>query len=217
MNGRAIRGEGSGRPLLDGDSVQFQDDARRRLPFQEWAVRDAWSQCRRPPADARLFDRLPELRRGARVLLHQGPGRPAHFAPAASYGRRQHSRRPQADWHARARQPARWTQPLPSRHWNRPCAVSRHDPRSGNLQALLDRRPRSWRPHQGRARLSGPDRVRTAEGRISRRAHRLLVALLSDSHPRTVPQSGPHPRPHRVRENCSRIWCCRRSTPNGTA
>ena len=214
---RAIRGEGSGCPSLDGDSLQFQDDPRRRLPFQERAVRDAWPQGRRPPADARLFDSLPELCRGARVFLNQGPERPAHFAPAASRGRRQHPRRPQTDWHARARQPARWTQPVPSGDRNRACAVPRHDPRSGNLRALLDRRPRAWRAHQSRARLSRPDRVRTPEGRISRRAHRIFIALLSDSHARAVPQSGPHPRPHRVRENCSRIWGCRCSTPNGTA
>jgi ferredoxin--NADP+ reductase len=37
------------------------------------------------------------------------------------------------DWNPRSRQSARWPQPLPSRHRNGPRAVSRHDPRPGDL------------------------------------------------------------------------------------
>jgi ferredoxin--NADP+ reductase len=76
---------------------------------------------------------LAALRRGAGVLLDQGPRRPADLAPAADPGRRRHPAGQEADRHpGPGRRPPRQA-PVPVRHRHGPGALAVRGPRPRRL------------------------------------------------------------------------------------
>ena len=77
---------------------------------------------------------------------------------------------------------------------HRACAVREPDQGSGRLRKIREHRPGPWLPAGLRTRLWRGAGGETARRRIVRAAARREARVLSDRHPRTVPQPRPHHR-----------------------
>ena len=215
---RAVRGEGSGRPPLDGQPFQFQDHQRTRacrfkngqfvmlgLEVDGRPLMRAYSIASPNYAEELEF---------FSIKVQNGPltSRLQHLTVGDSI---LIGRKPTGTLVLDNLRDGRNLYLLATGTGLAPFLATIRDPETYERFAtvVLVHGVRT----QGGARVSRPDRGRTAEGRLPRRAGRILLALLSDGDARAVPQPGPHPRPHRVGQAVQGPWCCRRSMRYGTA